>query len=199
MRTTFRGRGLVATTFAFIFSPLFAATSHYPENLGFGLDKLVESRAMVKLNPASALFNGFATEQAASYASLAITEVDSDRVLVDIVATGKMNIATLRGNLESSIGSLTIRSVDEKYRGVGIIEGFIAVDDAVALAKMPGVKSVFLGLKPRVSSSKGPVPNPSVIDGDHLNKIGTAFDQGVIQHRVDRINQLYNPICTGQL
>lgn len=26
-----------------------------------------------------------------------------------------------------------------------------------------------------------------------LNKLGSAFDQGVTQHRVDKINQFYNP------
>jgi hypothetical protein len=196
MMMTSRRRGLAVAAFAFFVSPLLAATSDYPQNLGLGLDKLVESRAILKMNPSAAQFNGYATEQASNYAAMAITDATSDRVLVDIVASGKIDVATLRGNLESSIGSLTVRSVDAKYRGVGIIEGFISVDDAAALAKMPGVKSVFLGLAPRVLSSKGPVPNPSVVNGDHLNKIGTAFDQGVIQHRVDRINQLYNPAAS---
>lgn len=193
MRTTSRRRGLAVAAFALLVSPLFAATSDYPLNLGFGLDKLVESRAILKQNPAAAQFNGYATEQAAGYASMAITDANSDRVLVDIVPTGKLNFATLQSNLESSIGSLTIKAVDTRYRGVGMIEAYISVDDAVALAKTPGVKAVFLGLKPRVVRTQGPIPNPSVVNGDHLNKIGTAFDQGVIQHRIDRINQLYNP------
>ena len=32
--------------------------------------------------------------------------------------------------------------------------------------------------------------------GDVLNKLGTAFDQGVTQHRVDQINKFYNPNAT---
>jgi hypothetical protein len=194
MRTFVNRRGLAAAVAIFFAaSPLFAATSEYPQNLGFGLDKLVESRAIIKANPARAIYSGYATEQAASYASMAITEADSERVLVDIVATGKVGFDALRANLQATLPSLTIKSVDSKYRGVGVIEAFISVDDATALAKTPGVKAAFLALKPYTRANHGPVQNPSVVAGDHLNKIGTAFDQGVIQHRVDRINQLYNP------
>ena len=36
-----------------------------------------------------------------------------------------------------------------------------------------------------------------MIPGQTLTKLGTAFDQGVVQHRVDQINQYYNPAATA--
>jgi hypothetical protein len=193
MRIAYLKSGLAAATALALLlaSPLYAATA--PQNLGFGLDKLVESRAIVKGNATLGIYGGYATEQAASYASMAITDPDSDRVLVDIVPTGKLDFDALKDSLQSAIPSLTVKAVDKNYRsGVGVIEAYVSVDDAEALAKTAGVKAVFLGLKPYIRS-KSPVQPPSVVAGDQLNKIGTAFDQGVIQHRVDRINQLYNP------
>ncbi|MDR3389497.1 MAG: hypothetical protein P4L92_20825 [Rudaea sp.] len=173
-------------------SPLYAATN--PQNLGLGLDKLVESRAIVKANASRAIYGGYATEQAANYASLAITdETDVNRVLVDIVPTGRISMDAVASTLQASIPSMQIKSVDPKYRGTGVIEAYVSVDEATTVATTAGVKSVFLALKPYVRSKQGPVPAPSVVAGDHLLKIGTAFDQGVIQHRVDRISQLYNP------
>ncbi|HEY0178135.1 MAG TPA: choice-of-anchor X domain-containing protein [Dokdonella sp.] len=163
-----------------------------PQNLGFGLDKLVESRHLIQHDASRAVYGGYATEQAAAYAGMAILDADSDRVLVDIVPTGKIDAAALRAALEASIPSLTVKAEDATYRnGVGVIEAYVSVDDAETLARADGVKAVFLALKPYTRLA--PVPSPSVVDGDHLNKIGTAFDQGVIQHRVDRISQLYNP------
>jgi len=186
----FRVRKFCLATLLFLaVSPLHAV--EHPQNLGLGLDKLVESRALIKKDPTRAVYNGFATQQAADYASLAITDALSDRVKVDIVPTGKVDVAALKAVLQNTIPSFTATAVENKYRGVGMIEGYVSVDDAEAVATTAGVRSVFLALKPYLRSRAGSAP--SVVPGDHLNKIGTAFDQGVIQHRVDRINQLYNP------
>src|SRR5450432_2145412 len=194
MHMPFIRSGVIAVTvFALLTSPLYAATN--PQNLGFGLDKLVESRAIVKADASRAIYNGYASEQAANYASMAITEDSSDRVLVDIVPSGRITVDVLEHALQTTVPSLTIKSVDSNYRGTGLIEAYVSVDDATTVAPSAGVKSVFLALKPyhkAVSGAKS-IPSPSVLPGDHLNKIGTAFDQGVLQHRVDRINQIYNP------
>ena len=55
-----------------------------PQNLGSGLDKLVESHMTIKAAQARgatvvAPFNGYATEVAAGYASLAIMAINSVR------------------------------------------------------------------------------------------------------------------------
>jgi len=191
MKTVVKHGAFVAGVLAVVSVSLHAEALGTPQNLGFGLDKLVESRAIVQRDATRAVYDGYATEQAAVYAGMAITEASSDRVLVDIVPTGKVDVATLIATLESSLASFSVQASDTKYRnGTGVIEAFVSVDDAEALAKTPGVKAAFLALKPYTRSR--PVQAPSVVAGDHLNKIGTAFDQGVIQHRVDRINQLYN-------
>ena len=190
MQTVKCGAALAAVL-AVASAHLRAEAAETPQNLGFGLDKLVESRNILKHDITRAVHDGYATEQAAAYAGMAITDDSSDRILVDIIPTGALDFDALMATLQASLASFTVQSSDANYRnGTGVIEALISVDDAEALARTPGVKAAFLALKPYTRSR--PVPMPSVVAGDHLRKIGTAFDQGVIQHRVDRINQLYN-------
>ena len=170
------------------------STSHgrdVPQNLGYGLDALVESsRALQHPAPNQPLFNGYATEAAAYYASQAITDPASGRVMVDITLNGRVALAAVKADVQAKIPSFTLTATDNAYRSTGILEGYVSVDDAAALAKLKGVGGVFLSLKPEVNSTG---PAPSVSPGEHLFRIGTTFDQGVTQHRVDRINQIYNP------
>jgi len=180
----------LAAACAVLTAPLFAA--EIPGNLGYGLDKLVEDSLTLKANPqAPTPYGGYTTEAAASYAADAIMDEPTGRVLVDILPNGKLSAPKLQTLLEGKIKSLSIVAVDAEYRHTGILEGYVAVDDVPALAQITGVRSVFLALKPEQGSVG--TPDPSVMPGDVLNKLGTAFDQGVTQHRVDRINQYYNP------
>ena len=56
---------------------------------------------------------------------------------------------------------------------------------------MREVRSVNLGLKPDLNR---PVrPGGGIRPGATVSLLGTVFDQGVYQHRVDQINQFYNP------
>ncbi|MDQ6655258.1 MAG: S8 family serine peptidase [Verrucomicrobiota bacterium] len=194
-----------------------------PENLGYGLDKLVESnltvQAAAKEGPdalaKATQFDGYATEQAADYAANAITDPATGRVTVDIVLGGSVSFKQVRAELQRTIPSLTIKAVDVNYRSTGIIEGYISVDDVPAAAKIAGVRSVFLALKPTLDSTTPEdmtvyspsrtvpslkaltqtklAPSPEVVPNQVLNKLGTTFDQGVTQHRVDKINRFYNP------
>ena len=50
-----------------------------PQNLAGGLGALVESNIAVKSQPNSAQFNGYATQQAADYASKAIQDTETGR------------------------------------------------------------------------------------------------------------------------
>ncbi len=172
-------------------APLHAATT--PNNLGYGLDKLVESNEAIKSNPElSKLHNGFATEAAADYAALAITDPSGDRLTVDILLTGKLSVGKMKTLLASKLPSLTVLAAEENYRSTGIIEAYVSIDEVPALANLPGVRSVFLALRPDNDAGSGG-GSPSAVPGDVLNRLGTTFDQGVTQHRVDRINQFYNP------
>ncbi len=195
---------LVVSILAALFATPLQAHQTVPQNLGYGLDFLVASESALRSsNPPVQLYNGYASEQAALYASRAITDSASGRVLVDITLSGAAEVKSVRLALLAKIPSFTVSTMDDSYRGVGMIEGYVAVADAPALAQVAGVRGVFLALKPELESVLGqtdPVvgqesktPGPDVVPGGTLNKIGTAFDQGVVQHRVDRINQLYNP------
>lgn len=175
------------------------------QNLGYGLGALVQSNAAVRagIDPAL-LHDGYATESAAWYGTRAITEAGGGRVLVDIVLNGRVPAGDVRTALAAATGSLSVVAIDANYRKSGIIEGYIALDDVDAVAQTAGVRAVFLALKPDLESVPTKddealsVPTtdgtrPQVIPGATLNRLGTTFDQGVVQHGVDRINQFYNP------
>jgi len=170
-----------------------------PANLGYGLDKLVESDLTLKAAGGKTkvqLFDGYATEAAASYAARAISAKDG-RFMIDITLTGKVPVGELQTSLATRFPSFQVTSVDPKYRNSGIIEGWVAVEDAAALAQTPGVRAVFLALKPHTNGSKagGPVVEKAIQAPPVPNfaMLGTKFLQGVTQHRVDKINQFYNP------
>ena len=173
-----------------------ASATDVPQNLGYGLDKLVESRVQLKAgHQPEHLYDGYTTEAAAYYASQAITDAESGRVLVDVTLNGRESLDDVRARIELSVGSFEVTAVDRTYRSTGIIEGFVSVDDAAALSQIKGVRAVFLGLKPDVNRAAQPTqlgPVANVVPGDHLKKLGSAFDQGVYFERVDQINQFYN-------
>ena len=123
-----------------------------PQNLAGGLGALVESDIAVKAQPNSAQFNGYATQQAADYASIAIQDTDTGRFLVDIYPTNnRVNAEKLVPMLQERFPSFTLTALDNKYHGVGVVEGFIALDDVPALGNMREVRSVNLGLKPELN------------------------------------------------
>ena len=102
--------------------------------------------------------------------------------------------------MKAGISSLTVTAMDKQYRGVGIMNAYVSMDDVPALASLPGVSAVILELKPYVrkanldSALSAGGPNATV--GEVMTKLGTDFDQGVTQHRVDQINKYYNPSAT---
>lgn len=178
-----------------------------PENLGNGLDRLVEShfalktasdkKARLKTYTAN---NGkvYTTEEAAGMANLALGD-EQDRLLVRINLDGKLSPEESRLALSSTIGSLKITALDPDYQGVGVMNAYVSIDDVPVLASAKGVRSVILELRPRHNKATAkagegkalePVTNATV--GQNYPNLGTFFDQGVIQHRVDLINKYYN-------
>ena len=166
-----------------------------PKNLGNDLDKLVASNIALKKAQQThtniVTYNGFASERAALASDMAIKDQASNKYLVDIHPSGRMKFEALKADLLKSCPSLRITAIDTKYRGVGVIEGFISVDEVVKVANNKGVTSVQLGIKPYLKRSKGEVGfSPNAVAA--LTLVGTAFDQGVTQHRVDKVSTLYN-------
>ncbi len=118
-----------------------------PQNLAGGLDKLLESNITLKEQSAkglapSALYGGYATQAAANYASLAIQEEGTRRFLVDIHPSGRVPLTDLLSTLQAKFASFTLTAVDNTYKGVGVVEGYISLDDVPALGKMREVRSV---------------------------------------------------------
>ena len=168
-----------------------------PQNLGNGLDKLVESNLILKgqiqaLAPvrsgartgkrtaaktarvsSTGAYSGFATKQAARFAGMAFFESPTGRYMVDILPNGRVPLAALQSSLTAKFRLLQIKAVDKKYRGVGVIEAWASVDDIPALAQSAGVSAVHLALRPILS-------------------VGAVTEHGVHQHRVNQISQLYN-------
>src|SRR4051794_9318302 len=112
-----------------------------PQNLGNGLDELVESNlvlqgriaaptadksttpngSMVVAGQRVSTYDGYATQQAANYAHAAIVDVVSNRFMVDIVLGGKVPFDQVQQTLTNRFASLQITATNAKYRGTGII------------------------------------------------------------------------------
>src|SRR5262245_41133272 len=105
-----------------------------PENLAGGLGALVESNVATKASPNAAQFNGYATQQAANYAAGALQDAETGRFLVDIYPRSKrVNAEQLVPLLQKRFSSFTLMALDKKYRGVGVVEGYISLNDVPAL------------------------------------------------------------------
>jgi subtilase family protein len=165
-----------------------------PKNLGNDLDKLVESNITLKTAQRNhqkiVTYNGFASERAALASDMAIREQATNKYLVDIHPSGRVPFEKLKENLLKSCPSLRITATDPKYRRVGVIEGFISIDHVATVANNKGVTSVQLGIRPYLKRAKGEALSPNAIAA--LTLVGTAFDQGVTQHRVDKVSTLYS-------
>lgn len=198
----------LAVVFALSGTALHAAS--IPQNLGNGLDKLVANPSLArgllgKPRSATASFAGDANEQAAVLAASAISDAQS-RVLVRVNPDGRIALTDLARSLPTQLSSFEVTAVDTSYRKVGVMNAWVSLDDVAALANTPGVRSVILELKPRhnkavpaspVEAGKsGQTEVPHALPGNTFAKLGTAFDQGVTQHRVDQINRFYNPTAT---
>ncbi len=144
-----------------------------PENLGNGLDKIVESDLLLKAGKTAA-FRGFATEEAAGYAEAALVDAVTGKYVVDVMPDGRVPLAQLQAAIQNVAPLFVVTALDTKYRRHGVIEGQVLVDDVARIARLEGVGAVFLQLKP------------------HLNA-GPSTAQGVNWHRVNRINKTYNP------
>ena len=121
-----------------------------------------------------ATYKAALAKDAATFSKLAISDAATGKYLVDIMPNGQVPLETLRSTLQAAFPATEIRHVDTKYAGHGVLEGFITLDDAPNIAKFNGVGSVILQLRP-------------------IHSVGAVTAQSINQHRVNRINQLYNP------
>lgn len=172
-----------------------------PANLGNGLDKLVASDLAInnangRQLPGLVNFNGKSyTDEATAMVAASSLGDAKGRLLVRITLNGKFNLKQTRANIIETIKSVTVTAVDTKYRGVGIMNAYVAVSDVPKLAQAPGVAAVILEWRPRhakVNAEAQKVTLPPSTVGETLAKLGTDFDSGVTQERVDQLNMFYN-------
>ncbi len=154
-----------------------------PANVGQGLETILQARvaerAAANSRPVGKTEKGVAAirtanpklaalQTAASEAkSLAILHPDG-RVHVQVTLNGEFSHDEFLKMVKEA-GSLEVTASNSDYRN-GMVEGWISVDDAAALANQRGVMAVLLSLKP-------------------INDVGAATSQAVVQHRVDQIPQ----------
>lgn len=183
-----------------------ASARPVPANLGNGLDKLVASNlAINKANKSGVKLHNLVKVDGRSYTDKATALVASNslsdkqgRVLVRITLNGRVGAKQLRSNIQAALPSVTVTALDTKYRGVGIMNAYVNVADVPSLAQADGVAAVILEWQPRhakavAALAPAPAKTPKATIGETLNKLGTDFDQGVTQHRVDQVNKFYNP------
>ncbi len=201
--TMFRNFSIALAAGFFLTAGLANAKQTVPSNLAGGLGDLVASNVALKINKGlrgAKTFKAddgrvYATEAAADFASNATTD-ENGRFMVRAHLSGLLGFDRVQA-LAKRIPSFTVTAVDRNYKG-GVLEGFIGIDNVPALAQMKGIRSVMLELKPELTRavSKGIRPVGNAVPGQTLGLLGTAFDQGVTQHRVDNINRFYNPDAT---
>ena len=191
MKSVFRIRNLALLAFVstgLLTTPLQAGT--VPQNLGYGLDKLVESHVTLKAQNAArkpgepqivGQYNGWTTEVAAGYAADAISEAGTGRFIVDITLRGTVPVDQVQAQIERRFPNFTVTAVDTTYRGVGIIEGYARIADVAALSQMKGVRAVMLGLRPSVDRAAIPAETrpgavlPEPTNGQVFTRLGTAL------------------------
>ena len=75
--------------------------------------------------------------------------------MVDITLTGKVSCEEMQKHSRSEdFPRFEVTSVDPKYRGVGIIEGWLSVQKRCPGARLQGVRAVFLALKPHLNTRR---------------------------------------------
>lgn len=191
--------------FALLIGPLHAAAP-VATNLSGGLDQLVKSRYELKNARAagasldsvrSADGQKYTSRQAAAFADRAIKD-EEGRLLVRVHFDGLTSFKAAKKAIKAAAPSLVITAIDKSYRA-GVLNAYVDIDEVTRLAQAKGVGSVALEslpdverTSPQTQAAKGDRVDPQATPGQTYPNLGTTFDAGVIQHRVDRINRYYN-------
>lgn len=152
---------------ALTFPPLAFGAPEIPSNLGGGLRALVKSSGASPSSRSARSAPGATGDPLVTIGGLN-TAITNERgaVMVNIVLNGKIPHAQVAATLGAGVVEIT--ATDAAYRE-GIIEGYVDLDDVVALAKAPGVQAVHLVHAP-------------------IKNVGATTSQGVVQHRVDQLS-----------
>lgn len=166
-----------------------------PDNLVNGLGKVIENKLIqegkiepppetgppgkdVSRNRAAyvAAYKAALAQEAATFSAEAIVNGRTGQYLVEIMPNGRVPVAELQSSLQARFPALAVKSVDTKYAGHGLLEGYVALDDVLAISKVEGVGTVILQLRP-------------------IHSVGAVTENGVHMHRVNRVSTIYNPMA----
>lgn len=183
------------------------AAAPVAQNLSGGLDLLVQSRYDLQNAKAkgdkpaifkSAAGQKYTSQQAAAFGDLTMKD-DQGRLLVRVHFSGTTSFKAAKKAIKAAAPSLLITAVDKSYKA-GVLNAYVDIDEVTPLAEANGVGSVALETRPDVERTtlqtralKGEGVTPSATVGTTYPNLGTTYDAGVFQHRVDRINRYYTP------
>lgn len=157
----------ITSTLLLAFTSLAFGAPSVPDNLGGGLRELVEAT----LQPPALLPSTRGTSPGPQIRfnplNSAVRNTDG-AILINIVLNGRIPIDQFVAALGANV--IEITATNASYRR-GIIEGYVDLADVVAIAQAPGVQAVHLVHAP-------------------LLNVGATTSQGVVQHRVDKLQNL---------
>lgn len=139
-----------------------SAAPKSPANLGSGLRSLIESSQRPAARAAKR-----ATNFSSDYFGDVIQNADG-AVLVNVVLNGRIPLKDVTSALSKT--SFKATASNANYRR-GIIEGYLPLSSAAAIAKTAGVQAVHLVHSP-------------------VKHVGKATTQGIVQHRIDKLKNL---------
>ena len=134
--------------------------------LGNGLGEIYEAYLSKQVAPQDTVSNSVVAA-AAGYQASAVQDA-TGRFMVTIHLNGQVSIADVEQALGLS-GKFQVTGRSSAYRA-GLVEGWLDVKDADAVSRLRGISSVILSLIPQTN-------------------VGATTQQGVVQHRVDKISQ----------
>ncbi len=134
--------------------------------LGNGLGEIYEAYLSKQVSPQETVSNTVAAA-AAGYQANAVQDA-TGRFMVTIHLNGQLSIADVEATLGRS-GKFQVTGRSSAYRA-GLVEGWLDVKDVDAVSRLRGISAVILSLIPQTN-------------------VGATTQQGVVQHRVDKISQ----------
>jgi FG-GAP-like repeat/Subtilase family len=137
-----------------------------PAKLGNGLGTIYEDYLSKQVTPEQTANNALSA-LAAGYQASAVQD-DSGRYMVTVHLNGERALADVEAALAQS-GKFQATAKTTAYRA-GVIDGWLAIQHVGAISRIRGISSVVLSLAPQTN-------------------VGATTQQGLVQHRVDKIRQ----------
>ncbi len=134
--------------------------------LGNGLGEIYEAYLAKQVTPQETVSNSL-TAASAGYQANAVQD-STGRFMVTLHLNGQLSVSDVEAALGRS-GKFQVTGRSSAYRA-GLVEGWLDVKDADAVSRLRGISSVILSLIPQTN-------------------VGATTQQGVVQHRVDKISQ----------